>query len=253
MNPAATQAVGPQPSPPTGPGARPDSGSSADARSNGPLAHNPEAQPPDAQPSAAQAETVALSPAATDRGRRGRPGGRRKRSIMDRIDAFISKLSTRNNFWHRVCSLIWLPYAARSGIAMRQVDQRTFTAVLPFKRFNRNWYNAMAGAALLGNSEIAGGMFVFKACGADYTVVCKKLEYQFLRPCLGPAVYRIEPRENIEQTKAEGGEFNVTLDMTVLQMARKPGDSEKRVGKVVVTFHVTPKTHQQAKGRQIRG
>ncbi|MCA9288194.1 MAG: hypothetical protein KDA05_06405, partial [Phycisphaerales bacterium] len=67
---------------------------------------------------------------------------KRKRSLLDRIDAFISRLSTRNNFWHRVCSMIWLPYAFRSGIQMKRVDATTFTAVLPFRRFNRNWYNA---------------------------------------------------------------------------------------------------------------
>ena len=34
----------------------------------------------------------------------------------NRLDDFISRLSTKNNFWHRVCSLIWLPFAWRSGI-----------------------------------------------------------------------------------------------------------------------------------------
>ena len=42
-------------------------------------------------------------------------------------------------------------------------------AILPFRKFNKNWYNAMAGAALLGNAEIAGGMYVFGTVGADYT------------------------------------------------------------------------------------
>src|SRR5207237_8699839 len=94
------------------------------------------------------------------------------RSFVDRVEAYISRLSTRNNFWHRVCSLIWLPYAFRSGIKMKRIDAKTFLAVLPFRRFNRNWYNAMAGAALLANSEVAGGMYVFNVCGGDFTVVC---------------------------------------------------------------------------------
>jgi len=107
---------------------------------------------------------------------------------MDRVDRFVSRLSTRNHFWQRVTSMIWMPYAFRSGIRMKQVDDRTFSAVLPFRRANRNWYNAMAGAALLANSEIVGGMYVFGVCGGEYTVVCKNLEYKFLRPCHGPAV-----------------------------------------------------------------
>jgi hypothetical protein len=175
---------------------------------------------------------------------------RRKRSFLERIDAFVSRLSTRNNFWHRVCSMIWLPYAFRSGIQMKRVDATTFTAILPFRRFNRNWYNAMAGAALLGNSEIAGGMYVFGVAGGDYTVVCKNLNYTFLRPCLGPAVYRIKPQEDLNALVAAGAEFNITLDMDVVQQINVPGKRDKRVGKAVVTFHVTPKTHHKDKRKR---
>jgi hypothetical protein len=177
----------------------------------------------------------------------------RKPSMVDRIEAFISRLSTRNNFWHRVCSLIWLPFAFRSGIKMKRLDDNTFNAVLPFRRFNRNWYNAMAGAALLGNAEIAGGMYVFGVCGGDYTVVCKHLEYRFLRPCFGPAVYRLTPRGDIQSMLAHGGEFNIVIDMDVCQGIAKPkiaggdGEKEKRVGRCAATFHVTPKAHQKNK------
>src|SRR5215207_4103485 len=110
-----------------------------------------------------------------------------KQGWVDKVEAFISKLSTRDNFWNSVCSLIWLPLAFFSGIRMKQVDVNTFAAYLPFRRFTRNWYRAMAGGALLANSEIAGGMYVFGVVGGDYTVVCKHLEYRFLRPCFGPA------------------------------------------------------------------
>src|SRR3954466_8079468 len=77
-----------------------------------------------------------------------------KKNLYDRIEAFVSSLSVRDTFWHRVCSLIWLPLAFFSGIRMRQLSAETFTAILPFSRFNRNWYRAMAGGALLANSEI---------------------------------------------------------------------------------------------------
>lgn len=176
-----------------------------------------------------------------------------KRSLRDKLEDFIGRLSTRNNFWHRVCSMIWLPYAFRSGIQMKRVDATTFTAILPFRRFNRNWYNAMAGAALLGNAEIAGGMYVFGVCGGDYTVVCKNLNYTFLRPCLGPAMYRIKPQEDLNALVATGDEFNVTLDMDVVQQIGIPGKRDKRVGRTVVTFHVTPKSHHKTKKRRKRG
>ena len=178
----------------------------------------------------------------------GRPAKRPKKSFLDKVEAYISRLSTKNNFWHRVTSLIWLPLAYRSGIKVKRTqDPKTFTAVLPFRRFNRNWYNAMAGAALLGNSEIAGGMYVFGVCGGDYTVVCKHLEYKFLRPCFGPALYRISPKEDIQTLIAGGGEFNITIEMDVCQQIVKPGDREKRVGKSTAVFHVTPKVHHKVK------
>ncbi len=209
--------------------------------SDGPL----EASPGEVTP-------VGVEPEASDpagSAGQGRPG---RRSLMDRADTFISRLSTRNNFWHRVCSLIWLPYAFKSGIRMKRVDANTFAAVLPFRRFNRNWYNAMAGAALLGNAEVAGGMYVFGVVGGDFTVVCKNLEYRFLRPCFGPAVYRINPREDIEALAAKREEFDVTVDMDVVQSITKPGGKERRVGRATATFHVTPKLHQKSKGRRIR-
>jgi len=184
-------------------------------------------------------------------------------SFTDRVEAFIARLSTRSHFWHRVCSLFWLPYAFKSGITMKQVGERSFTAVLPFRRFNRNWYNAMAGAALLANSEIAGGMYVFGITGGDYTIVCKQLEYKFLRPCFGPAIYNILPREDVRELIATGKEFNITLDLEIMQQAVVPeklaklkkkdmllakmAAKERRVGRCVATFHITPTLHQKAK------
>jgi hypothetical protein len=181
-----------------------------------------------------------------------KPAGE-KLSFFERIEVAISRLSAKNNFWYRVCSLIWLPYAFRSGILMKREGANSFSAVLPFRRANKNWYNAMAGAALLGNSEIAGGMYVFGICGGDYTVVCKQLHYKFLRPCLGPAIYRITAKENIEEFLKEKTEFNITLDMLILQMAVRPGDKERRVGRCEVTFHVTPKAHVRARQKRRQG
>lgn len=220
------------------------------------IQHDPSADPeheggpldadlsPPAAADDAPAATAAAGPA---------PGrARRPRSLAERIEAWLSRVSTKNNFLHRIFSLIWLPFAFRSGIKMKRVDAKTFTAILPFKRFNRNWYNAMAGAALLGNSEIAGGMYVFGECGGDYTVVCKNLEYKFLRPCFGPAIYRIMPREDLKALAAAGKEFNITIDMDVVQQIVKPGERERRVGRCTAIFHVTPKTHHKQQRQKAR-
>jgi len=165
--------------------------------------------------------------------------------IYDWLDVHISRLSVRNNFWHRVCSLLFLPLAYSSGIYFRRVDDDNYVAVLPFRRFNRNWYSAMGGAALLANAEVAGGSYLFRACGAGYTVVCKHLDYRFLRPCLDTAIYNMKPREDIKEQLAHGKEFNLTLDMEVVQQ----GEHNRRVGRCVATFHMTPKSHVKAKGR----
>jgi hypothetical protein len=170
-----------------------------------------------------------------------------KPGLIDRAEAFVSRLSTRDNFWHRICSLIWLPLAFFSGIRMKKLDAKTYAAYLPFKRFNRNWYRAMAGGALLGNAEIAGGMYVFGIVGGEYTVVCKNLNYTFLRPCLGPAIYKMTPREKLDELVKARKEFNITLDMDVVQQSLKPGERERRVGRAEVTFHVTPKIHHKRK------
>jgi hypothetical protein len=98
----------------------------------------------------------------------------------------------------------------------------------------------------LANSEIAGGTYVFGICGADYTVVCKTLNYTFLRPCFGPAVYRMTAKENIHELAKKGGEFNITLDMEILQQGFR-GERDRRVGKCEAIFHVTPKVHHKAK------
>lgn len=207
-------------------------------------------------PRAVTAQQREASDARRERMASNRPRERQqKETIGEKIERFASKLSTRNNFWHKVCSLIWLPYAWKSGIKMAKSDPGQFSYVLPFRRFNKNWYNAMAGAALLGNSEVAGGMYIFKIVGKDYTVVCKELHYKFLRPCFGPAVYKVLPDETIKEKVASGEEFNVPLTINIYQPPRKPSEKEKRVGRCKATFHVTPKTHhkeRRAAGRALQ-
>jgi hypothetical protein len=208
------------------------------AITNGQLARGPDLEPP-------ATDEAEVKPA-------------RGASWVDRLEAFLSRLSTRDNFWQRVFSLLFLPLAFWSGIRMRRGadgrvdDSGTFTAVLPFTKFNKNWYNAMAGASLLANTEIAGGMYVFGETGGEYAVVCKNLNYTFLRPCYGPAVYRATPRENLKSLIGAGGEFNITLDMDIRQLGVKPGEREKRVGKAEITFHATPMAHARVRQKKLK-
>ena len=56
----------------------------------------------------------------------------KRRGLGRRLGAFFSRLSTRNAFFNKMCSLIWLPYAWRSGISMKRLNTGRFTAILPF-------------------------------------------------------------------------------------------------------------------------
>lgn len=214
-----------------------------------------------AAPVATPAPAAVTAPASADDDGELIPRAGRERgpSWVDRAEAFLSRLSARDNFWNRVFSLLFLPLAFWSGIKMRKTGEgelgdegSSFSAILPFRKFNKNWYNAMAGASLLANTEIAGGMYVFGEAGGDYTVVCKNLNYTFLRPCYGPAVYRAQPRENLKSLIAAGGEFNITLDMDIRQLGVKPGEREKRVGRAEITFHVTPKGHAKVRQKKLK-
>ena len=213
------------------------------------------AEPVDADAPAGNASVVVPVPgakAADAAARAETPEGEPK-GLWQRFYVWLDKLfsawSTKNNFLHRLMSYVFLPLAYRSGIKLRgrETPEAAFECVLPFSRFNKNWYQAMAGAALLANSEVAGGMSIFKECGGDYTVVCKELHYKFRRPCLGPAVYRCEPRADLEALVASGEEFNVTVDITVLQAVVADGEKEKKVGLCTAEFHVAPKSKFRAR------
>ena len=171
-----------------------------------------------------------------------------KLTFAERAEAYISRLSTRNNFWHRLCSLIWLPYAFRSGISMKSLGTDRFVAILPFRRINRNWYNAMAGAALLANSEVAGGMDLFSRCGGDYIVVCKNMSYNLLQPWVGPGIYNVKCGQDIDVMTAAGGEFNIDIALEIVQQVQVLGaPKEKRVGRCDATFHCAPKSMLKAR------
>lgn len=187
-----------------------------------------------------------------DRGSGSSRGGKAKRrTFAQRVEAWLSRLSTRNTFFQRAFSLVYLPFAWRSGISMKRLGESRFIAILPFTRFNRNWYNAMAGASLLGNSEVAGGLYLFARCGGDYMVVCKEMKYRFLRPCFGPAVYEVVRSGDLDERLKAGGEFNIDLEMDIRQQLRKKG-KELLVGRCSITFHCTPKAMAQAKAERRR-
>ncbi|MFI4859831.1 MAG: hypothetical protein ACIAXF_04015 [Phycisphaerales bacterium JB063] len=169
-----------------------------------------------------------------------------------RFENWLTLKSTESNRWHRFLAWVFLPLAYRSGIKLGRQVGDGYEAVVPFTTFNKNWYNAMAGAALLANSEVAGGMYIFNKVGPDYTVVCKELHYKFRLPCLGPAIYRVKPIDDIEELKRHKLEFNVTVEMHVVQAVHHKDQKERKVGKATATFHVAPKAKLRARQAQVQ-
>jgi hypothetical protein len=89
-------------------------------------------------------------------------------------------------------------------------------------------------------------LFLFGSVGSDYIVVCKRMEYKFLRPCVGPAVYDIVPLQDLDALIRKGGEFNIDLEMDIRQQVKDQG-KKKRVGKCMITFHCAPKAMMKAR------
>ena len=127
---------------------------------------------------------------------------------------------------------------------MKKIDANTFTYVLPFRRFNKNWYKAMAGASLVANSEIAAGLYLMAETSGKWTIVCREMTYRFLRPCFGPAIYHITPSHNMDDLMADNREFNIDLVIDILQQVPDKVmnlKSHPKVGRCNITFHCSPK------------
>src|SRR5688572_9697526 len=77
---------------------------------------------PDPQRAAGPTPAPVDGPDDTRLARRPQRAPETPKNLYDRIEAFISRLSVRDNFWHSICSLIWLPLAFFSGIRMKQLD-----------------------------------------------------------------------------------------------------------------------------------
>lgn len=171
---------------------------------------------------------------------------------LRKIETWLTRKSTESNRWHRFLAYLFLPLAYRSGIKLGKQKGEVYEAFMPFRKFNKNWYNAMAGAALLGNSEVAGGMFIFNKVGPEYTVVCKELVYKFRRPCVGPAIYRVTCNEDIDLLRKHKLEFNVTVEMDIVQAVHHKDEKERKVGHCIATFHVAPKAKLRARKAKMK-
>ena len=156
-----------------------------------------------------------------------------------KLEQKLSKLCFENNLWYKILTSIYLPLAAKAGMKLGKRNGEVYEAVLPFKKFNKNWYDAMAGAALLANTEIAGGMAIFQYVGEKYTVVCKELQYKFRLPCHSDATYRVRLVDDIEKLMKTKPEFNLRMEIDVLAEMK---NKMRKIGTSKVTFHIAAKS-----------
>lgn len=159
--------------------------------------------------------------------------------IYRKLEMKLSKLCFNNNFWYKILTAIYLPLAAKSKMMLGKQVGDVYETTLPFKRFNKNWYDAMAGAALLANTEIAGGMAIFQLVGEKYTVVCKEMHYKFKLPCQTDAVYRVKILSDIHELMRTKPEFNLPMQIDVMAHIK---NKMRKVGTSTITFHVAAKS-----------
>lgn len=156
-----------------------------------------------------------------------------------KLEAKLSNLCFNNNFWYKILTSIYLPLASKAGMKLGKQKGEIYETVLPFKKFNKNWYDAMAGAALLANTEIAGGMAIFATVGEKYTVVCKELSYKFRLPCQTDAIYRVKVLDDLQKLMRTKAEFPLRMQVDVMAEVK---NKLRKVGTSSVTFHVAAKS-----------
>jgi hypothetical protein len=162
----------------------------------------------------------------------------------DYLDKRITELAIYNPIWQRFLSFFWMPFAYHSGVRIVRRKGDALNVLLPFRRPNRNWYGDMAGAAILGNAELAAGMILFEHCGADCIIVCKKMDFHFHANCTGPALYVACSKTDIEGKLAAGRPFECAMEMDVFQADKATGEpGHKLVGSCEIAFSVTQKMY----------
>lgn len=160
-------------------------------------------------------------------------------ALPPRLEIKLNKLSIKSVVLNRILGVLFMPFVARSGLKVHY-DPKDFYAYLPKKRFNSNWYGTLAGAAILGNSELAAGSYLFMLTRGEYRMVCTRLDYRFLLPSTEAVIFKVSlDQAELEKKLAAGGKF--MMDMTLkLYRATSKKTTGKRIGSGSISFKVWP-------------
>jgi len=174
--------------------------------------------------------------------------GEIRMTFFQKIESFAARLSTKNAFWNSLLAFFCMPAVFLSGIRMRFTAEH-FEAVLPFRRFNRNSYGTMAGAALLGNCEVAAGGYLFYASEGQFQIVCKKLSYNFRYSCNGPVKYVVALNDQVKEMISALKPFTIDLATEIYELDPK-GQIKRKIGTAIATFHARPLGYLRTRQRR---
>jgi len=158
--------------------------------------------------------------------------------LSPKLEKYFNKLSIKSRFFNKLLSFFFMPFVFRSGLKMNFVED-DYYAILPKKRMNVNWYGTMAGGAILGNSELAAGSYLFMLSKGEYRMICTNLSYRFLLPSIDAIMYKATVDLEELATKIKGGgKFNI--DMTIKVFRTNNSKATRRIGGGTISFHMWP-------------
>ncbi|MFT4731804.1 MAG: hypothetical protein ACI89W_000818 [Gammaproteobacteria bacterium] len=158
--------------------------------------------------------------------------------LPPKLEKYFNRLSIKSRFFNRLLSFFYMPFVFKSGLKMNFVED-DYYAILPKRRLNLNWYGTMSGGAILGNSELAAGSYLFMLSKGNYRMICTRLNYRFLLPSIDAIMYKasVDLDELAENIKA-GGKFNI--EMTIKVFRTNKNKAGRRIGAGTISFHMWP-------------
>ena len=159
--------------------------------------------------------------------------------LTPKLEKYFNRLSMKSGFFNRLLSFFYMPFVFKSGLKINFVEN-DYYAILPKKRFNKNWYGTMAGGPILGNSELAAGSYLFMLSKGEYRMICTHLNYRFLLPSLDSVMYKafVDLEELASKIKT-GEKFNIDMTIKVFRLKNKD-NAGRRIGSGSISFHVWP-------------
>ncbi|MGO4999534.1 hypothetical protein ACEN2G_08320 [Oceanisphaera sp. W20_SRM_FM3] len=157
-----------------------------------------------------------------------------------RLERALNQATIKSPILRWLLSFLFLPMVCRFGMRINYSADNFYVEV-PHKRFNRNAYGTIGGAALLANLELAAGSYLFMRTDGGHRLVCRNISYRFRLPSNNGLHFKVEPiSQDIEEGIKSNKPFNAELKVNVYTRGDAPGKPGHRIGRGEVTFHLWP-------------